>query len=140
MKIYETAVRKPISVALIFVGVIFFGLYSLTKLGIDHYPEIDAPYISVITTYAGGNAEDIETNITRVLEDQLNSVDNLEKITSKSSDNVSMITLEFEYGGKRRARCGEPLAVVPPRQRRLPDRNEVLVVDDAYYDALGNCR
>ena len=98
MKIYESAVRKPISTALIFIGVIVFGLFSVTKLGVDQYPEIDVPYISVITMYPGGNAEDIETNITRVLEDQLNSVDNLDKITSKSSDNVSMVTLEFEYG------------------------------------------
>ena len=121
MKIYETAVRKPISVALIFVGVIFFGLYSLTKLGIDHYPEIDAPYISVITTYAGGNAEDIETNITRVLEDQLNSVDNLEKITSKSSDNVSMITLEFEYGCDLTEAANDVRDVVSRSQSFLPD-------------------
>lgn len=121
MKIYETAVRKPISVALIFVGVIFFGLYSLTKLGIDQYPEIDVPYISVITTYAGGNAEDIETNITRVLEDQLNSVDNLEKITSKSSDNVSMITLEFEYGCDLTEAANDVRDVVSRSQSFLPD-------------------
>ena len=98
MAIYETAVRKPISTALIFIAVIIFGLYSLRGLGIDQYPDIEVPYISVVTMYPGGNAEDIETNITRLLEDQLNSVDNLEKITSKSSDNVSIITLEFEYG------------------------------------------
>jgi multidrug efflux pump subunit AcrB len=83
MKIYESAVRKPISTALIFIGVIVFGLFSMTKLGVDQFPEIEIPYISVITMYPGGNAEDIETNITRILEDQLNSVDNLDKITSQ---------------------------------------------------------
>ena len=98
MKIYESAVRKPISTALIFIAVVVFGLFSVMRLGVDYYPEIDVPYISVITMYPGGNAEDIETNITRVLEDQLNSVDNLDKITSQSKDNVSIITLEFEYG------------------------------------------
>lgn len=121
MKIYETAVRKPISVALIFIGVVFFGLYSLTKLGIDQYPDIEVPYISVITTYPGGNAEDIETNITRVLEDQLNSVDNLEKITSKSSDNVSMVTLEFEYGCDLTEAANDVRDVVSRTQSLLPD-------------------
>ena len=67
MKIYETAVRKPISTALIFIAVIVFGLFSVTKLGVDYYPEIEIPYVSVITMYPGSNAEDIETNITRVL-------------------------------------------------------------------------
>lgn len=60
------------------------------------YPEMDMPTISVITTYEGANAADIETNVTRVLEDNLNTVDNLKDITSKSSDNFSLISLEFD--------------------------------------------
>ena len=124
MKIYETAVRKPISVALIFIGVIVFGLYSLKNLGVDQYPDIEVPYISVITMYQGGNAEDIETNITRVLEDQLNSVDNLDKITSKSSDNVSMITLKFEYGIDLTEAANDVRDVVSRTQSLLPDEVE----------------
>ena len=121
MKIYESAVRKPISTALIFIGVIVFGLFSMTKLGIDQYPDIEVPYISVITMYPGGNAEDIETNITRVMEDQLNSVDNLEKITSKSSDNVSMVTLEFEYGCDLTEAANDVRDVVSRSQSLLPE-------------------
>ena len=124
MKIYETAVRKPISVALIFVGIIVFGLYSLKNLGVDQYPEIEIPYISVITMYPGGNAEDIETNITRVLEDQLNTVDNLKKITSKSQDNVSIVTLEFEYGCDLVEAANDVRDVVSRSQSLLPDEVE----------------
>lgn len=124
MKIYESAVRKPISTALIFIAVIVFGLFSVNKLGIDHYPDIEVPYISVITMYPGGNAEDIETNITRVLEDQLNSVDNLEKITSKSSDNVSMVTLEFEYGCDLTEAANDVRDVVSRSQSLLPENVE----------------
>ena len=98
MKIYESAVRKPISTVLIFVGVMVMGLFSLTHLAVDQYPEIEIPQISVITMYPGANAAEIETNVTRVLEDNLNTVSNLKKLTSKSQDNVSMITVEFEYG------------------------------------------
>ena len=124
MKIYESAVRKPISTALIFIGVIVFGLFSMTKLGVDQFPEIEIPYISVITMYPGGNAEDIETNITRILEDQLNSVDNLDKITSKSSDNVSMITLEFEYGCDLTEAANDVRDVVSRSQSLLPEEVE----------------
>lgn len=53
MKIYESAVRKPISTVLIFVGVIVFGLFSLSNLAVDQYPEIEIPQISVITMYPG---------------------------------------------------------------------------------------
>ena len=98
MKIYETSVRKPISTALIFVAVIVFGLFSLNNLAIDQLPEMDLPSISVITTYTGANAEDIENNITRRIEDGLNTVSNLKEITSRSSDGVSLVSLEFEWG------------------------------------------
>lgn len=98
MKIYETSVRKPISTALIFVAVIVFGLFSLNNLAIDQLPEMDLPAISVVTTYQGANAEDVENNITRRIEDGLNTVSNLKEITSKSSDGVSLVSLEFEWG------------------------------------------
>ena len=124
MKIYESAVRKPISTALIFIGIIVFGLFSVSKLGVDQYPDIEVPYISVITMYPGGNAEDIETNITRILEDQLNSVDNLDKITSKSSDNVSMVILEFEYGCDLTEAANDVRDVVSRSQSLLPEEVE----------------
>ncbi len=121
MKIYETAVRKPISTMLIFIGVMIFGLYSLSKLAIDQYPEIEIPMISVITVYEGANADDIETNITRVLEDNLNTVDDLDKITSESSDNYSIITLEFEYGIDLTEAANDIRDVVSRTQSLLPD-------------------
>ncbi len=98
MRIYEVAIRKPITTILIFAGVIIFGLFSLRFLPIDLFPEIEPPYISVITFYQGASAIDIETNVTRPKEDRLNTVNNLKKITSYSRDNVSIILMEFEWG------------------------------------------
>ncbi|MEG2365639.1 MAG: efflux RND transporter permease subunit, partial [Alistipes sp.] len=121
MKIYESAVRKPISTILIFVGVMVFGLFSLMNLAVDQYPEIEIPQISVITMYPGANAADIETNITRVLEDNLNTVTNLKKLTSTSQDNVSMITVEFEYGSDLNEGANEIRDVVSRCQSMLPD-------------------
>ncbi|MFI3289438.1 MAG: efflux RND transporter permease subunit [Rikenellaceae bacterium] len=121
MNIYESAVRKPVSTVLIFIGVLIFGLYSLYQLSVDQYPEIEIPQISVITSYPGANADDIETNITRVLEDNLNTVDDLTKITSTSSDNVSMVTLEFEYGSDLTEAANNIRDVVSRTQSLLPD-------------------
>jgi HAE1 family hydrophobic/amphiphilic exporter-1 len=98
MKIYEVAVKKPVSTILIFIGVIVFGLFSLSKLSIDLFPEIETNTIIVITTYAGASAEDIETNVTRVLENSLNTVSDLKTISSTSQDNISMVTIEFTWG------------------------------------------
>ena len=98
MAIYKTAINKPITTGLIFVAVIVLGLFSLSRLPIDQMPEMDPPYVTVMTTYAGANASDIETNITKIIENSLNSVDGLKNITSTSQDNMSVVTLEFEWG------------------------------------------
>ena len=121
MKIYESAVRKPISTVLLFVGVLVMGLFSLSHLAVDQYPEIEIPQISVITMYPGANAAEIETNITRVLEDNLNTVSNLKKLTSKSQDNVSMINVEFEYGSDLDEGANEIRDAVSRVQSMLPD-------------------
>ncbi len=106
---------------LIFIGVMIFGLFSLQNLAVDQYPEIEIPAISVITTYAGANADDIETNITRVLEDNLNTVEDLDKITSTSSDNYSIVSLEFEYGSDLTEAANNIRDVVSRTQSLLPD-------------------
>ena len=98
MAIYKTAINKPITTGLIFVAVIVLGLFSLTRLPIDQMPEMDPPYVTVMTTYAGANASEIETNITKIIENSLNSVDGLKNITSTSKDNISVVSLEFEWG------------------------------------------
>ncbi len=83
---------------MIFVALLVMGIYSLNKLPIDFYPDIDFPAISVITTYSGASAADIETNVTRLIENNLNSVGNLKNISSVSRDNMSIVVCEFEWG------------------------------------------
>ena len=73
------------------------GIYSLVNLPVDLYPEIEYPAITVLTSYPGANASDIETNVSKPIEDVLNSVDGLKEITSVSRDNTSVVTLEFEF-------------------------------------------
>ena len=98
MSLYSGAVKRPVMTSLCFVAVLIIGLFSLTKLPIDLLPDIETNTIMVMTTYQGASAEDIEQNVTRPLENSLNSVEHLKHITSKSKDNISIITLEFEYG------------------------------------------
>ncbi len=98
MSLYGAAVKRPIMTTLCFVTVIILGIFSLAKLPIDLYPDIDTNTIMVISMYPGASAEDIEQNVTKPLENTLNSVEHLKHITSKSRENASIITLEFEYG------------------------------------------
>jgi len=98
MKPYETAVKNPVGTALIFIGVVLIGMMFYRQLPIDLYPNIDLNIVSVMTSYSGAGAEDVEANVTRPLEDVLNSTEKLKEITSQSKDGMSMIMLEFEFG------------------------------------------
>jgi HAE1 family hydrophobic/amphiphilic exporter-1 len=98
MSIYGSAVKNPVTTIMLFVGVIVFGIYSFIKLPIDFYPEMEYPAIMVFTSYTGANASDVERNISEPLENSLNTVSDVKEITSVSRDNVSVITLEFEFG------------------------------------------
>lgn len=97
MSIYNTAVNKPISTLMVFLAIMVLGIASYIQLPVDQYPKMDPPYITVMATYPGANAADIEENVTKILEDQLNSVDDLKEMTSTSYDNLSVISLEFEW-------------------------------------------
>lgn len=98
MSLYSSAVKRPVTTILVFVAVIIIGLFSLAKLPIGLIPDIDTNTIMVLTTYQGASAQDIEQNVTRPLENTLNSVEHLKHISSNSKENISIITLEFEYG------------------------------------------
>ena len=98
MSIYRTAVQKPVTTALIFVAAMVFGIYSLLNISIAQFPDIEANVIMVMSSYQGASAADIENNLTKVLENSLNGVSNLKDISSRSRENTSILTLEFEYG------------------------------------------
>ena len=98
MSLYASAVKRPVMTTLCFVAVAIMGLFSLQQLPIDLYPDIETNTIMVLTTYQGASAQDIEQNVTRPLENTLNSVQHLKHISSKSKENISVITLEFEFG------------------------------------------
>jgi HAE1 family hydrophobic/amphiphilic exporter-1 len=121
MSIYKTAVNKPITTLLIFVGVIIFGVFSWTRLPIDQFPEIEPPYITVLTTYAGANGSEIETNVTKIIENTLNSVDGLKEITSVSKDNISMVTMEFTWGIDLEEVVGDIRANIDMIYENLPE-------------------
>ena len=98
MSLYRTSVNHPVTVSLIFITVAILGVFALSKLSINLFPDMGTNSIMVMTSYSGASAEDIETNITKTLENTLNGVSDLKHLTSSSKENISVITLQFEYG------------------------------------------
>ena len=98
MSIYRSAVEHPVTTALLFVALAILGVFSLSRTSIAQFPEFDSNTIMVMASYQGANAQDIETNLTKVLENALNGVENLKELNSQSKENISLLTLTFNYG------------------------------------------
>ena len=98
MSIFRSAVNKPVTTALIFLAFAILGVFALMRLPVDNLPDMESNTIMVMSSYPGASAEDVENNLTKVLENSLNGVSNLKDITSNSRENISVLTLEFEYG------------------------------------------
>ena len=98
MSIYRKAVNNPVTTALVFIAMAIFGIFSLISISLDRFPKFDANVVMVMSSYPGASAEDIETNLTKVLENSLNGVSDLKDMTSTSKENISLITLEFVEG------------------------------------------
>ena len=98
MSIYRSAVNHPVTTTLVFVAFAILGLFALINTSIAQFPEFDSNTIMVMSSYQGANARDIETNLTKVLENSLNGVENLKELNSQSKENVAILTLTFEYG------------------------------------------
>ncbi len=124
MSLYSSSVKKPISTIMIFIGVVILGLYSYFQLPLDYFPKIDPPIITVFTYYPGANGTDVEQNITRKLEDGFGSISNLKKLTSKSKDNLSLVTLEFEWGANLDEATNEIRNAVGLVENDLPEEVE----------------
>ncbi|HOK25427.1 MAG TPA: efflux RND transporter permease subunit [Bacteroidales bacterium] len=121
MSIYSSSVKRPVTTILVFVAMIVIGLYSLVQLPVDLYPEIELRYITVLTTYPGTSASDVETNVTRPIENALNSVGNLKELTSTSSDGLSVVFLQFEYGSNLDEAMNDIRSNLNFVRRTLPD-------------------
>jgi HAE1 family hydrophobic/amphiphilic exporter-1 len=121
MRLPEFGVKKPVTVLMIFIAMIILGLVALPRLGLDFMPEIEVPAISVVTVYQGAAPEEIENKITEVLEDSLSTVSSLDKIESISKEDLSTITLKFDWGTDLGAAANDVREKIDLAKRYLPD-------------------
>lgn len=98
MKIPEFSVNRKVTTAMLAMILVVLGFISYSRLGLDFFPDLEFPTVSVVTTYSGASPEDIENTITRPLEQVVNSVANVKKVNSITSEGVSVIMVEFEWG------------------------------------------
>ncbi len=98
MNLPGIGVKKPVTTAMIFFGIIILGAVSLSRLGLEMLPDIEIPTIMVLTTYEGAGPEEVEERVTRIAEESLATVEDIDRIEAFSSEGISGVTLRFNWG------------------------------------------
>jgi HAE1 family hydrophobic/amphiphilic exporter-1 len=98
MSLTRLAIARPVTILMLVLTLIILGLQSRSRLPVDLYPSVEFPMLYISTSYAGTGPEEMETLITKPIEDQVSTISGLKKLTSTSSEGLSQVNMEFEIG------------------------------------------
>ncbi len=102
MKLADVSIRRPVFATMMIMSLVVLGLFSYMKLNVDLYPNVDIPFVVITTVLPGAGPEQIETDVTKIIEDAVNPVEGVDYIQSTSQENVSLVIIAFklEINGK----------------------------------------
>jgi hydrophobe/amphiphile efflux-1 (HAE1) family protein len=105
MKLADVSIEKPVFATMMILALVVLGLFSYVKLNIDQFPDVDFPYVTATTVLPGAGPEQIESDVTKKIEDAVNTIGGLDHITSISQEGVSIVIIQFklEVDGKQAA-------------------------------------
>ncbi len=124
MKLAEWSVNNPVTTLMIYIAIVVLGLVSIPLLGLDFMPDIEVPAVSVLTSYDGAGPEEIETLITKPIEDAVSTVSGADEITSLSKEGISAVTLQFKWGQNIDETINDVRDKVGQAEALLPDDAE----------------
>ncbi len=98
MGLTSLSIRRPVFILMVVSALIVLGINSMSKMNLELNPRVDVPYISVLTSYPGAGPEEIETQVTKKIEDAVASVNGIDQITSSSQEGISSVLIKFRIG------------------------------------------
>ena len=124
MRLPQISVKRPVSIAMLFVGILIFGIVGLFQLPLDLMPDLELPVMTVITVYPGASALEVEKQVSKEIERVLAGTEDLKNITSTSNENVSFVQLEFDWGTDLANASNNARDLLDMMSRDLPDGAE----------------
>lgn len=98
MWLTDTAIRRPLTIVMLLLGICVLGYQSMKRMPVDLMPKVDIPYVSIITVYRGASPQEVETLVSKPVEEAVASINSVKNVTSTSQDSISMIIIEFAVG------------------------------------------
>ena len=135
MRLADVSIRRPVFAVMLVGGFVVLGLVSLPRLGVDLFPRVEMPIVTVVTPLPGAAPETVEREVTQVLEESINTIEGIRSMSSQSTDSLSLIYIEFELEydvGRKVQEVRDRVAAVT---RDIPQDAETPVVDRVDPDA-----
>ena len=124
MRLPKISVNRPVATSMAFIAVLLFGLVSLQRLPLDIMPEMELPTLTIMTIYPGASANEVEEQVTKVLEEILAGTEGLKDISSDSQENISFIALQFDWGTNITNAANDTRDLLELTKRKLPEDAE----------------
>ncbi len=128
MNITRLSIQRPVGICMVVAFFVVLGLYSFYRIGVELLPALNTPYVTITVKYPGANADSIEQQVLKPLEDAVSSVSDVKKITSTASYETARITLEMEFFANADAAAIDATKKVNAVRGKLPDEIEEPVV------------
>lgn len=136
MGLTRLAISRPVTILMLVLALVILGLQSRGRLPVDLYPDVEFPIVVISTIYTGTGPEEIETLVSKPIEDAVSSISNLKKLTSTSSEGVSTVVMEFELGTEIDTATADVRSKLDALRNALPDDAEAPVVIKADIGAM----
>jgi CzcA family heavy metal efflux pump len=128
LRLPEFSVKKPIFTSMVYAGIVLLGVVTLLAMKVDLLPKIDPPVITVLTTWPGASASDIEQRVSKEMENQLGMIEGVSDLYSKSVDNLSVVSAKFKWGTNLDVKVGDVRDAMNFAKRRMPSDIEEPIV------------
>jgi len=129
MLISDVSIRRPVTTLTVMAAFIIFGWIAFTNMGIDLFPEVDIPVVTVKTVLEGASPEVVDADVTDVLEEQIKTIGGIKNLSSQSYESLSLITVEFELEKDVDVAAQEVRAKVNLAEKDLPDDVDKPIID-----------
>jgi HAE1 family hydrophobic/amphiphilic exporter-1 len=129
MFLSDTSVKRPVVATMITLALVFFGILGYQRIGIDLYPQVDFPMVTITTTLIGAAPEVMDTDVTDPIEEQVNTIEGVKHITSTSGYGFSQITVEFELYRDINSAVQDVRAKVDVAKKKLPTDIDPPIID-----------
>jgi len=136
VRIADVFIRRPVFATMLVGALVVLGLFSYRQLGLDLFPNIDFPIVTVTTTLKGASVEEMETGVTKVLEEAINTIDGIDELRSTTREGVSTIMVSFVLEKNREVAAQDVRDKVSAVLAQLPSGTDAPVIDKFDVDAV----